>query len=194
MRKPNGYGSVKRLSGKRRRPFVFVVSDHGKQRPVEYFASLVEAEIFAADYNKIHYNHSLPGHKMTFAEIYHRWLPAHISDTAPSASTNGSYKNAYMHCMHLHGLVFASIKYADYQRIIDNMRRQGLSYSSVKKVRSLISLLSKYAIKLELANKNYADLLTLGRNKPVRPHKIFSRQKINRLWSVANVPGVDTVL
>lgn len=31
MKKPNGYGSIKKLSGNRRRPFVFVVSVDGKQ-------------------------------------------------------------------------------------------------------------------------------------------------------------------
>ena len=89
---------------------------------------------------------------------------------------------------------FTAIKYMDYQRIIDGMRKSGLSYSSCKKVRSLISLASKYAAKIEAGNKNYAELLTLGKNRPVRPHKVFSRQKINRLWSHAAVPGVDTVL
>ena len=50
MRKPNGYGSIKHLSGRRRRPFVFVVSEAGRQRPVEYFVTQTEAEIFVADY------------------------------------------------------------------------------------------------------------------------------------------------
>lgn len=54
MRKPNGYGCIKRLSGNRRRPFVFVISENGHQRPVEYFPSQVEAEIYQADYNKLH--------------------------------------------------------------------------------------------------------------------------------------------
>ena len=48
MRKPNGYGSIKHLSGRRRRPFVFVVSKAGRQCPVGYFATQTEAEIFAA--------------------------------------------------------------------------------------------------------------------------------------------------
>lgn len=54
MRKPNGYGSIKKLSGNRRRPYVFVVSVNGKQKPVEYFPTQFEAEIFAADYNRVH--------------------------------------------------------------------------------------------------------------------------------------------
>lgn len=194
MRKPNGYGSIKKLSGQRRRPFVFVVSEHGRQRPVEYFATQVEAEIFAADYNKVHTNRSLPGHKITFAELYHRWLSRHIADTNPSNSAICGYKNAFRHCSVLHGMPYVEIKYSDYQRIIDDMRKAGLSYSSVKKVRSLISLMEDYAVKMEAGGKSYASLLSLGRNKSVHPHKPFSRQKINRLWNNLDYPGVDTVL
>ena len=194
MRKPNGYGSIKRLSGNRRRPFVFVVSDAGRQRPVEYFATQIEAEIFAADYNKLHHNTSLADHRLTFEELYHRGLSRHIADTDPSASAICGYRNAFRHCSVLHGMPYSEIKYSDYQRIIDDMRRSGLSYSSVKKVRSLISLMESYAGKIEAGGKNYASLLSLGRNKPVNPHRPFSRQKINRLWNELDYPGVDTVL
>lgn len=194
MRKPNGYGSIKHLSGRRRRPFVFVVSKAGRQCPVGYFATQTEAEIFAADYNRAHKREPLADHRMTFAELYHRWLPRHIADTEPSASAICGYKNAYQHCSSLHGMAYAEIKYGDYQKVIDGMRREGLSYSSLKKVRSLISLLLKYADKIELSTTNYAPLLSIGRNRPVRPHHTFSRQKINRLWASVDCPGVDTVL
>lgn len=194
MRKPNGYGSIKHLTGRRRRPFVFVVSEHGRQKPVEYFSTQVEAEIYAADYNKVHRNSSLADHKLTFEELYHRWLSRHIADTNPSASAICGYKNAFRHCSVLHGMPYAEIKYSDYQRIIDEMRKDGLSYSSAKKVRSLISLMSAYAEKIEAGGKNYAALLSLGRNHPVHPHKPFSRQKINRLWAHCEEPCVDTVL
>jgi integrase/recombinase XerD len=194
MRKPNGYGSIKRLSGNRRRPFVFVVSKDGRQRPVEYFTTQIEAEIFAADYNKMHHHTSLADHRMNFAELYHRWLPRHIADTDPSASAICGYRNAFNHCASLHGMACAEIKYSDYQHVIDDMRRAGLSYSSLKKVRSLISLMEKYASKIEAGGRQYAALLSLGRNRPIRPHKPFSRQKINRLWQHIEEPGVDTVL
>lgn len=194
MRNPNGYGCIKYLSGRRRRPFVFVVTDEGRQRPVEYFTNLVDAQIFQADYHRAHHHRSLPGHKITFAELYHRWLPRHTEDTQPSQSTLDSYRNAYQHLSTLHGMPVDDLRYADYQQVIDDMRRHGLSYSSVKKVRSLISLLLKYADKIELSTTNYAPLLSIGRNRPVRPHHTFSRQKINRLWAAVDCPGVDTVL
>ena len=194
MRKPNGYGCIKKLSGNRRRPYVFVVSDNGKQRPVEYFATQTEAEIYAADYNKIHKHHCLPGHQITFAELYYRWLSRHIMDTSPSASAINGYHNSFIHCSSIKFMNYTEIRYSDYQRILDDMRKSGLSYSSVKKVRSLFSLMEKYASKIEINNKCYASLLSLGRNRPVHPHKPFSRQKINRLWSIADYEGVDTIL
>lgn len=131
MRNPNGYGCIKHLSGRRRRPFVFVVTDAGRQRPVEYFTNLVDAQIFQADYHRTHHHRSLPGHKITLAELYHRWLPRHSEDTQPSQSTLDSYRNAYQHLSTLHGMSIEDLRYADYQRVIDDMRRHGLSYSSL---------------------------------------------------------------
>ena len=194
MRKPNGYGCIKKLSGNRRRPFAFVVSKDGKQKPVAYFTNQIDAEIFQADYNKVHHHHSLPGHQITLLELYHRWLPAHIADTSPSQSTLCSYENSLKHLSSIQYEPFTALKYVDYQRIIDSMRKDGLSYSSCKKVRSLISLLSKYADKIELGGKNYASLLSIGKNKSIRPHHPFSRQKINRLWQHTDYPGVDAIL
>lgn len=194
MRNPNGYGCIKKLSGQRRRPFAFVVSENGKQRIVEYFTNQADAQIFQADYNKVHLHHVLPGHQVTLAELYHRWLPAHIADADPSDSALASYANSFKHLSGLQYEPFQNLKYMDYQRVIDGMRKSGLSYSSCKKVRSLISLLEKYASKIELTNKSYAPLLSIGKNKAIRPHKPFSRQKINILWQHVGEPGVDTVL
>lgn len=194
MRNPNGYGCIKKLSGQRRRPFAFVVSENGKQRIIEYFTNQAAAQIFQADYNKVHLHHVLPGHQVTLAELYHRWLPAHIADTDPSDSALASYANSFKHLSCLQYEPFQNLKYMDYQRVIDGMRKSGLSYSSCKKVRSLISLLEKYANKIELTNKSYAPLLSIGKNKQVRPHKPFSRQKINRLWKAVCNDNVDTVL
>ena len=194
MRNPNGYGCIKKLSGQRRRPFAFVVSENGKQRIIEYFTNQADAQIFQADYNKVHLHHVLPGHQVTLAELYHRWLPAHIADTDPSDSALASYANSFKHLSCLQYEPFKNLKYMDYQRVIDGMRKSGLSYSSCKKVRSLISLLEKYANKIELTNKSYAPLLSIGKNKAIRPHKPFSRQKINRLWKNIDAANVDTVL
>ena len=193
MRKPNGYGSIKKLSGNRRRPFVFVITKDGKQKALGYFCTQTEAEIYAADYNKK--NHKiLHGHETTFSELFYRWLPFYIDKHQPSKSTINSYHNSYKHCLPLHEMPLKKIKYYHLQDIIDTVKRKGLSYSSCKKIRSLISLMFKYGIMMEYCNKNYANLLNLGKNKAIRPHKPFTRQKINKLWANLEINGIDTVL
>lgn len=111
MRKPNGYGSIKKLSGKRRRPYVFLISAEGKQKPLAYFATQTEAEIYAADYNKKHNNKILSGHQITFAELYYRWLPFHTDKYQPAKTTLCSYKVAFQHCLPLHEMPLKNIKY-----------------------------------------------------------------------------------
>ena len=81
MRKPNGFGSVKKLSGNRRRPYVYVVTrENGQRQAIQYFVTQTEAEIFQIEYVKEHSHRSLPGHKITFAELFYRWLPQHIAE------------------------------------------------------------------------------------------------------------------
>lgn len=133
MRKPNGYGSIKRLSGSRRRPFVFVIIVNGKQKPIEYFATQIEAEIFQADYNKLHFHRSLPDHRVTLAELYYRWLPVHTSNTAPSQSTLNRYTNSFKHLSSLHYETIQSLKYVDYQKLLILCERAGYLTVRVKK-------------------------------------------------------------
>lgn len=45
MRKPNGFGSIKKLSGNRRRPYVYVITrPDGKRQALAYFENQTEAE------------------------------------------------------------------------------------------------------------------------------------------------------
>lgn len=134
MRNPNGYGSVKKLSGNRRRPYIFVVSEAGKRRVVGFYETQVEALIAQTDYN-IHHNHPrLRDNKMTFSELYHRWLPDHIAHYNSSLSAQTGYSVAFKHCITLWDMFLADIRFHHLQAVIDDMQRSGLSYSSRKKV------------------------------------------------------------
>lgn len=113
-------------------------------------------------------------------EVYDMWLPSH----AKSVSTNtlNNYGSAFAHLVSIHNIAMSDISYLQLQSIIDDMLVSGLSYSSCKKVRTLISQLFDYAIINGWCTTNYAKFLNLGHNKPVRPHKPFTTQAINRLW------------
>ena len=71
MKNPNGYGTIKKLSGSRRRPFVFMISVNSKQKAMGYFATKFEAMAYQVDYNQSHGLHRLS--KITFAELYARF-------------------------------------------------------------------------------------------------------------------------
>lgn len=116
----------------------------------------------------------------TLTNVYEMWLPSH----AKSVSTNtlNNYGSAFAHLVSIHNIAMRGISYLQLQSIIDDMLVSGLSYSSCKKVRTLISQLFDYAIINGWCTTNYAKFLNLGHNKPVRPHKPFTTQAINRLW------------
>lgn len=116
----------------------------------------------------------------TLTNVYEMWLPSHSKSV--SANTVNNYGSAFAHLVTIHNVAMSDITYLQLQSIIDNMLVSGLSYSSCKKVRTLISQLFDYAIINSWCTTNYAKFLNLGYNKPVRPHKPFTTQAINRLW------------
>lgn len=192
MKNPNGYGTIKKLSGNRRRPFVFMVSVNGKQKAMGYFATKLEAMAYQVDYNQSHGLHRLSDNKITFAELYTRWLPKHIEYSSVSDSTIHGYESAYKHCRLLYDLPVSDIKYSHLQTVIDGMNR--LSYASKKKVRNLLSLLWAYARQMDYTSNDYTGLLRIGKNRPVNPHHAISRRKVNALWKMTDVPGIDIIL
>ena len=198
MKNPNGYGCIRLMSGARRRPYAFIATVAGKQKYIAAFETLYEAKIFQATYFAEHHkdHHPFRRKSITFAELYFRWLPFHLNEGAElSESTKSSYENSFKHCAALYDRHFSDLEFLELQAVIDDMRNhQHLSYSSCKKVKNLLSLLYQYAIKSNICSTNYAALISIGKNHPIYPHHIISRQKINRLWRHADMPGVDSVL
>lgn len=191
MKNPNGYGCIKHLSGSRRNPWAFVVTENGKQKVKGYFPTKLEALAFQVDWNKSHDRHRLS--KITFSELYLRWKPKHVEYFRVTESTVKGYESAYKHCTSLYDRPVEDIRYKDLQAVIDGMT--GLSYASKKKVRNLLSLLFAYARKMEYTSRDFSGLIHIGRNKPVNPHHAITKRKINQLWSIVDtVDGADVIL
>lgn len=188
MKNPNGYGCVKHLSGSRRNPFAFVVTDHGKQIVKGYFPTKMDALAYQVEYWNMHGRTRLS--EITLEELYAEWLPAHRPYV--SESTVRSYQSAYGHLYPLYGMPIKEIKYKHMQAALDAMG--GLSYASKKKVRNLLSLLWAYARQMDYTSNDYTGLLRIGKNRPVNPHHAISRRKVNALWKMTDVPGIDIIL
>lgn len=120
---------------------------------------------------------------LSLHQVYDMWLPSHAKSV--SSNTLNNYGSAFTHLVSIHDVAMSNITYLQLQNIIDHMLSTGLSYSSCKKVRTLISQLFDYAIINGWCTTNYAKFLNLGHNKPVRSHKPFTTQAINRLWRLS---------
>ena len=154
---------IQKLKGASKRPYVVY-------SVVGYFATYDEAV------DALHQVRQ----SLTLQQVYEMWLPSHSKSV--SANTVNNYGSAFAHLVSIHDVTMSDITYLQLQSIIDHMLSSGLSYSSCKKVRTLISQLFDYAIINGWCATNYAKFLNLGHNKPVRPHKPFTTQSINRLW------------
>lgn len=71
MKLPNGFGTVYKLSGNRRRPFVVKKTINGKQKPLGYFATHDEALSFL-----LKFNHKPTGSTATLPTAMYSGQPA----------------------------------------------------------------------------------------------------------------------
>lgn len=152
-----------------------------------YYPTRDDALIALAHYNQ----QDVPVVGITLAKVFQVWYPSHAR--LVTKTTADSYKNSYNHLLPIMAMPIDKIKYRHIQAVIDRMRSDGLSYSSCKKVRSLVNMLFDYAAINEWCSKSYGHYLQLGTNTPVHPHKPFTRRQINKVWT-CDLPETDIVL
>ena len=71
-RNPNRYGTVTKLSGARRRPWIVKEGKTGQQKIIGYAATREEAMILLANYNQNPWD--IEADKITFKQLYELWL------------------------------------------------------------------------------------------------------------------------
>lgn len=153
---------IEKLKGAHERPYV-------AYKILGYYASYQEAKAALCDTH-------------TLADVYHSWLALHSLNV--SSHTMKGYACAYHHVSSISHRPINKITYMELQNIISDMLKSGLSYSSCKKVRSLLNQLYSFAIINDWCSKSYSQYLNIGHNTPKRPRKVFTTNQINRLWNI----------
>lgn len=186
MKLPNGYGTVYKLTGNRRRPWVVKKTIDGRQRPLGYFANREEAFAFLVSVNRM-----TPGKEITFSALYHAWSRRHFE--AIGASSRSAYEISYKHLSPLHSLPFARLTYQQIQSALDSIEAGG--YCTKKKCRVLLSQLFQYAMKNGIVETDLSRFIELPRHVPVYTKRPFTSRQIGKLWKSADtVKGVKDVL
>lgn len=190
MKNPNGYGSVYKLSDKRRRkPWAVRVTESwsivdGKLKRnykyLGYFETRKEAMNALSEYNV---NPETATRDFTFAELFQMWSKEKFPGF--SESTVRAYKTAFNICKPLHNSNFSDLRRPHLQRVIDS---SGKGYQSLAHVKAMLCHLYKYAIENDISDKDYAQFIDLtvyskkDKENKEPLHKPFTDDEINALW------------
>ena len=184
MRMPNSYGSIKKLSGNRRKPFMVCVNPKINAKGtysydvLGYYEDRTEAMMALAEYNKNPYD--LSGKNVTFAEVYEAFFEDKYSGTKKySQASLASTRSAYKNCAELHNKVFADIKHSDMQRLIDSCP---LKHSSLELIVTLLKQMYKFAMREELVQKDAAAYLKVNVAEDDVHGIRWSNEDVSKLW------------
>lgn len=199
MKLPNGFGSVYKLSGKRRNPFIarktsgWIVDEKtGKAKQqyitIGYYPTKQAALAALVDYNEHPYD--IKADTITFSGVYEKWSATHFQSIVPSAQR--TWVSAYNHSAPLHNMRFKDIRANHLEEAI---RHADVGASTKQRMKSLYNMMYRYALKYEITDRNYADLCeTVKRGKPKIVRKPYSPNELQVLWDNIDVPFVDMVL
>ena len=192
MKNPNGYGSVVKLSGNRRRPFVVRKTKgfNDKGYPIYdvigYFATRKEGLMALAEYNKNPYN--VDAVKITVKDLYQKWLEVKLPKLGKS--NQACLRTVFRYFNPILDMKYKDLRAFNMQEIIDGC---GKGYSTQAAIKSLFRHLDRFALELDVINKAYSDLLTSD-SIPESTKTPFSEDEIQMLWKVQDKPFVDSVL
>ena len=183
MKLPNGYGSVIKLSGRRRKPYAARITtswtQDGKQEKkyLGYFKTRQEAIKALADYNENPFD--LASREITFADLFERWKNIKYKEKEMPSE----YVSAYKKLAPLYDMPFAEIRKRHIQNVIDSL---SVGHSSKNHMKSICTMMFKYAIDQEIVTTNFASLVELPAKTQSEIHKPFTPEELQILWQNAD--------
>lgn len=182
-RRANGSGSISKLSGNRKKPWMarrgdICIGTYPTRAEAQKALERVTDAVITDKYN------------LTFADVYERWKAEHEREVEPK--TMKDYIWAYNHCPQLHGLKMRKILRSDYQAAIILLEEKGMSKSSCQKLRVVLGMLGRYAMEEGITIGNPAENLnTTAKQKSER--KTFSEKQIKDIKK-SKLPGAKVAL
>lgn len=193
---PNGTGTIKLLSGKRRNPYAayppckgFQLNGSPKPSPaIGYFPTWHEAFAALVEYNKEPYDLSNP----TFAEVYQAFYSEKYNGKKKySKASQNSTSAAYKNCTGLHSRRFRELRKADLQAVLDDC---ALKHSSLELILSLFHQMYIYAIGVDLIDKDYSTGVKISIKDDDEHGEPFTDNDLQLLWQNRDDPYVQTIL
>lgn len=192
MRAENGFGSIVKLSGNRRKPYAVRITtgwSDGKQKRkyLGFYKTQPEALLALAEYHKNGYDVDLS--KATLGDVYDRW----IKRIEPTSSKNvlNSHNMARSRFERLSNVPICKIKADHLQDWMDSI--DDLSPGSKKRIKSTLIQIFKYGMKNDIVSTNYAEYIEI-KEKVEKTGKVFTTTEIQTLWNNVDNPTARWIL
>jgi len=194
MKNPNGYGSVTKLPGNRRKPWRVRKTAGWETDPssrtckqkyinIGYYATRAEALKALALYNDDPYDLHLS--TITFEEVYDRWSEQKY-ETISHSNVNG-YKAAWRLCEPIKKMKFVDVQIDHLQKVADD---SGKNTPTLKKYKILVKALFEYAVIHGIITKDRNIVEYLDINKAGNPNaydrKPFTKKDVSKLWKIVD--------
>lgn len=205
---PNGYGTVYKLSGNRRKPYYVRVTDgwelsfddnnipHKRQLyiPLGSAETYDEGMQMLKEYNerkRMGFDALKP--TVTFGDLYDIAIPRHIADLNPS-TVNG-YNAAKKRLEPIFKTPIRDLKTNVLQQLIDNVYTiEHVGKRVLECIKTSCSIVFDYAEQNDIVTKNYANYVKIPKIETVSKKRPFTPAEIDILTNHDSLLYVDTIL
>lgn len=195
MKKANGNGSVSKLSGIRRKPYIARVTlgwdeSTGRQirKTIGTYVTQKEAQKALIDYLDNPYDLDLSN--ILFKDVYEKWSKLKYPKVSHSAILG--YQSAYNNVEKLHNMKIKDIKARHLQEAIDSCSK---GQATKKKIKFLFGQMFAYAMQNDIITKDYSEFVDIGKASKESKREPFSNKEIELLWKhIDDIEFIDTIL
>ncbi len=209
MRNPNGYGTVYKLKGRRRKPWIARITvgwtttiatkgkNEGKEVAKQNYQTIgfFKTKQEGMDALALHRITPVsPKADITLKEVYEEWSKKKYNRQKISKSTENNYRAAWKYIQKLEKAKFKDLRTNHWQDIIDECEKNGLGSSTIKKIKTVAGMLNEYAMINDIVSKNYAEFIEINRTEKVEKNR-FTDLEVKAIENKAGkVPWADTIL
>lgn len=166
LKRANGSGTVYKLQGRRKRPWVaargkVIIGYYEKKTDALDVLGRLAGRDITSQYN------------MTFADVFETWKTEHYKSIGSKGIE--AYNRAYAVFAPLHKKQFRSLRTADFQAVMD--LHMDKAHSTTSKYKQLITQMSQWAIREELIATNFAKFVRIS-DSIKHEKETFSNQEI----------------
>ena len=187
MKLPNGYGSITKLSGNRRKPYMVRINsgkeydektgDYTFKRVVlGYYKTRKDALTALSEYNENPFKPT--DNEITFAEIYKKYQSTKEYKKLGKSSLT-SRAAAYKYCEPLYDVRVRDINRNMIVQVIDSIEQGS---STKQNVLTVIRIVINYAYDLNLINKKCTENISIEYSEPTVERITFSQKEYQYLW------------